>query len=218
MIHIKKHRSPKSLENFKCKHGKFGNMPKAVKEEILTSLLTEQHNLCAYCNCRIPEADAQRRNVAPVTIEHHYPQHPSTGGIRKGADVDYNNMLAVCSGNRGCGNTSDLTCDARKGNIVIKLDPKDIHHIQKIRYRNNGEIYSDNNVLNMDLNDTLNLNSTRLIENRMSVVNEVKKKLSQEKNFYPECRKILEALRDDPKPFCGMLISWLESQVKRYYR
>lgn len=216
MIHIKKHCTPKSLENFKCNHGKFEDMPRDVKEELLRSLLTEQHNLCAYCNCRIPETDAKRRNVPPVTIEHHYPQHPSTGGIRDGADVDYNNMFAVCSGNRGYGNTSDLTCDARKGNTVMKLDPKDQHHINKIRYRNDGTIYSDDTDLNMELNNVLNLNGARLKQNRKRVIDKVKKKLSNNnKNFYSECRKILEALRDNPTPFCGMLINWLESKAER---
>lgn len=66
-------------------------------------------------------------------------------------------MFAVCSGNRGCGCEEKLTCDARKGNDAIKVNPCDESTLRGITYKSNGIIQFSDPVIDEDLNQRLNL-------------------------------------------------------------
>lgn len=112
MIEIKKGREPDNLLHYRQQDGaSYEQMDKEVKEELLGKLLGEQGHICAYCMRRIPERRTLPVGVAPVTIEHWFPRNPeSKEDIGQG--LNYRNMFAVCSGNRGCGNKEGLTCEA----------------------------------------------------------------------------------------------------------
>lgn len=116
MIEIKKGREPDKLLRYRQQKGaSFEDMDKEVKDELLEKLLVEQGHICAYCMRRIPERRALPVGVSPVTIEHWFPRNPkSKEDIGQG--LNYRNMFAVCSGNRGCGEEEGLTCDASRGN------------------------------------------------------------------------------------------------------
>lgn len=104
MIEIKKGKEPEKLLRYRQQDdASYEQMDKEVKEELLEKLLEEQGHICAYCMRRIPEKRALPNGVSPVTIEHWYPRNPkSKEDIGQG--LNYRNMFAVCSGNRGCGN------------------------------------------------------------------------------------------------------------------
>ena len=142
MIEIKKGREPVKLLRYRQQDGaSYEQMDKEVKEELLEKLLEEQGHICAYCMRRIPERRALPTSVASVTIEHWFPRNPESKEDI-GQDLNYRNMFAVCSGNRGCGNKEGLTCDARRGNEPIKVNPCDADTLRGITYMSSGRIQS----------------------------------------------------------------------------
>lgn len=221
MIEIKKGREPVKLLRYRQQDGaSYEQMDKEVKEELLEKLLEEQGHICAYCMRRIPERRALPTGVASVTIEHWFPRNPESKEDI-GQDLNYRNMFAVCSGNRGCGNKEGLTCDARRGNEPIKVNPCDADTLRGITYMSSGRIQSSDPEINEDINERLNLNSESisLPENRKQVlqalIDNVRKKCgTRDISLY--CRRKLEQIRDagDPKmPYVGIMIWWLEKHT-----
>ena len=221
MIKIKKGREPYKLLQYRQQLGAaYEQMDKEVKDDLLARLLQEQGHICAYCMKRIPENRKLPIGVAPVTIEHWYPRNPeSKGDIGQG--LDYKNMLAVCSGNRGCGNREAMTCDARRGNDSIKVNPCDAETLYGITYTSSGIIKSSDPEIDADINERLNLNSgiSSLPENRKRVLQTLidyvsKKHGTGDISLY--CRRKLEKIweMDDPKmPYVGIVIWWLEKHA-----
>ena len=221
MIEIKKGREPDKLLRYRQQEGtSYEQMDKEVKEELLKKLLEEQGHICAYCMRRIPERRNLPVGVAPVTIEHWYPRNTeSKEDIGQG--LTYRNMFAVCSGNRGCGNKEGMTCDARRGNEPIKVNPCDIETLRGITYTSSGRIQSSDLKVDEDINERLNLNSENisLPENRKQVlqalIEDVRKKCGKgDISLY--CRRKLEQIQEmsDPKmPYVGIMVWWLEKHV-----
>ncbi|EPG4687019.1 TIGR02646 family protein, partial [Acinetobacter baumannii] len=94
-------------------------------------------------------------------------------------------MFAVC-----LGTTQDqLHCDSSKGNKQITIDPASRSQLVEsyIRYTNSGEIYVQNNeLLNKELNIILNLNHSRIQNNRQAVLKAVTTQLSKYKGTVPK--------------------------------
>ena len=108
-------------------------------------------------------------------------------------------MLGVCDGGRKV-NDSDydeyhvLCCDASKGKRKIKISPLNLFHMHKIRYSEDGRIYTypKDEILERDINEVLHLNgennldtSTRLLRSRREayrVYVRFIEKLSQKRN------------------------------------
>ena len=105
MIKITKGREPDELLKYrKKKFASYEGMDRSVKDAVIEALMEEQRYMCAYCMRRIPQANGN----PPVSIEHWEAQSSHPEKV-----LDYRNMLAVCSGNRGCGCKDNMTCDAR---------------------------------------------------------------------------------------------------------
>ena len=127
----------------------FNDLDKTIIKE---QLLKEQHCLCAYCMSRI-------RNDNNMRIDHFVPIQTS------GADaLNYANMVGCCNGGssveRKPGIHKVLCCDAAKGEQLLTLNPYNRSHIQKLRYRSDGRIYTypKDEILEHDINFVLNLN------------------------------------------------------------
>ena len=222
MIQIKKGREPDKLLQYRQQeNASYEQMDKDVKEELLDRLLQEQGHLCAYCMSKIPETRELPEGVSAVTIEHWLPRNPDDK-IDVGQGLDYKNMFAVCSGRRGCGSEEGMTCDARKGNSEIKVNPLDAKTLSGITYTANGKIKSSDPIIDEDINIRLNLNgeTTSLSENRMQVLDsllrDIKKRCGTgDISLY--CQRRLEKIMemDDPKiPYAGILIWWLKKHIK----
>jgi uncharacterized protein (TIGR02646 family) len=167
MISIVKGREPTSLQQYRLQSNAVydGSQFTPVKEDIRTQLLQEQGYLCAYCMQRIVD-DQFTTKIEHWHCQNNYPNE----------QLRYTNMLAVCSGNtQGC-----LHCDTKKANHDIKYNPAEpTHRIEsKIKYAG-GKIESTDAEFNIQLNDVLGLNCTRLVENRKETIEAVRIGLSK---------------------------------------
>lgn len=107
MIRIEKKREPRDLSEYrKLPYASYEGMHGAstgrdngedVYHVVLDSLIKEQGCLCAYCMRTIPE----KRGTPAATIEHIIPQSKDPEKA-----LSYQNMLAVCSGNRNAKSSS----------------------------------------------------------------------------------------------------------------
>lgn len=218
VIEIRKGKEPRNLVKYRqLPDASYENMDSHLKADILESLMREQGHLCAYCMRRIPEKRKLPEGVSGATIEHWFPRNPDSGEDH-GQGLDYRNMLAVCSGNRGCGDKRNLTCDAKRGNKVLAVNPCNAETLHSITYTSDGRIKAGDTLIDEDLNERLNLNSEviSLPENRKQVLNALImdiKKNHPTGDIKQYCRRKLEQIRgtDEYKiPFAGILIWWLE--------
>ena len=216
MIEIKKGKEPYELLAYRKKSGaNYDDMD--CKPIVLESLMREQGYLCAYCMRRIPEERELPAGVKPATIEH-WEAQSKTGEDKR---LDYSNMLAVCAGNRGCGDKKNMTCDARRGNMPLTVDPRKAEIISQISYRNNGEIFSVNPDIDRDLNEILGLNNevVSLPQSRKSALDALLKNIRATHptgDIRPYCKKLLNALiqQQIKTPYVGIQICWLKNHIK----
>lgn len=213
MILIKKQSEPATLIGYKKQvETYYEGIPKEIKADILESLLVEQGCVCAYCMKRISKSE--------MTVEHY---------ISQSADVskalEYQNMLGVCLGNRGKKEKAQ-TCDAHRGNKVLTVDPLNPAKIQRIKYRSDGAIYSDDPNIDRDLNDVLNLNcdvlEVSLKKNRKAALAEFIAWASKQKSngglWTKEfLRKVKDQLenRDKQMPYCGIIYADIDRRLNR---
>lgn len=166
---INKGREPVSLQQYRSQADAVYDGPlfTPVKIDIREFLLREQGHLCAYCMQRI------RSNT--MKIDHWRCQDNYSS-----EQLSYNNMLGVCLGNEGLAPVNQ-TCDTRKSNRDLLYSPADpAHHSRlQIRYDGDGKISSCDQAFDFQLNQILNLNWTRLKENRKSVWDAVTTMLSR---------------------------------------
>ena len=215
VIHIVKGKPPKELLEKLCE---LRSTPGASvswenltdREPIRESLCREQGHLCAYCMRKI--------TVASSHVEHIVPQCK----CKPGQDVDYNNLLAVCDGNEGSGQRGALTCDRARQDAPLKVNPLRPETLASIRYRKNGIIYSDDEGIQKDLDETLNLNceAAYLPQNRKAVIAEFYRwleKASQHGNVVGACRKQYEEIAESEckKAFAGVVLYFLARRIRR---
>ena len=236
MIKINKRSAPQKLIELKERIIRKGLTPEQeyrklknpLKEEVRECLMKEQGHLCAYCMRRIPDQRVDGTEIPGVTLEHYIARNmkdaPEMTGT--GLGVDYNNLLAVCSGGRaprGENIERGLTCDASRGNTPLKVNPLDNATLETIYYRNNGEIAAEDIEIEKDLVETLNLNCVRyssLPEGRKKALEPIEEyiaALENEDEMLDECRILLndfEAETDPKTPYCGILIWWLKDYIK----
>lgn len=217
MIHIQKQSPPKKFVKFlqQNKNAHFDDMPYDVKQILRDSLLKEQGYLCAYCMSRIDD----EKNIK---IEHYVPRNNEN-------ELDYENLLAVCKGNLAGNDEKHQHCDTKKGNKTLEIDPKNKNHISQISYETNGTIYSKNKKINDDLNITLNLNDDEgyLKNNRKTALNALKKaiklKYTDKTATLDFLRKVLNLYTNldengQLKPYCGILIEYLEKKINKWQK
>lgn len=159
MKHITKENEPNSLiEHRTKKHACYDNIPTDAKKDLKEALLNEQGHVCCYCMKRIHFED--------MKVEHWKPQKYVE------LSLCYNNMMGVCNGNEG--NPRHLQCcDTHKGEDELSVNPLDSNLEALIKYRSDGTIFSDDEIVNNDLNEALNLNYQTLKENRKSVIDDI---------------------------------------------
>lgn len=203
MILIKKKSEPHSLTTYKKTiNASFDNQPSKVKEDLRKSLLEEQGYICAYCMKRIEES-------TDIKIEHYEARNRTN-------ELSYKNLLVVCKGNEGSSKERQ-TCDTKKGNRVLHIDPQKIGDISTIFFIRNGEVKSTNLLFQKDLDEVLNLNDKfgNLISARKSALKALQKKIT------PMNKKQIEKLYNKLKSaerkieYVGILLWYLEKKIKR---
>lgn len=209
MIFIKKGNVPNIFSDTKRKYENYDNLRESSKNVLKEYLIKEQGGLCAYCMTRI--------NLNNSTIEHYIPRNGINGDMSK--SLDYDNLFAVCMNERNSGEKS-RHCDVSKGDNLITIDPRKESDILQIKYKRDGEIYSDNGDFENDLNNTLNLNVTTLRKNRRSALDSALKSMARiNKNTWKEeyVKKHLKALeqRAEKTEYIGIIVYELSKRLKR---
>lgn len=230
MIPIKKGEEPERLallhqreidENLTPEQA-YKKLRRRLKSQVRHSLVVEQGGLCAYCMCRIP-GEGLPEGISPIVIEHFIPRNPEIG-CNEGLGLDYNNLLAVCHGNRapkGCRFYDDLTCDAHRGNTNFrKVNPCKPETLKSIYYELDGRISATDPDVRYDLTVTLNLNcpSSPLVKEREAMLNQLITYLGMvpEDELMDQCRLYLDHFLSEtyPKtPYVGILIWYLKSML-----
>lgn len=220
MIEIKKSKEPNELLTYRLQeYASYKDMPSDIKEVVLDSLMEEQGHLCAYCMRRIPV-----KNGHPTaTIEHLNPQN----SVSEEEKLNYRNMLAVCPGNRNATDNNDKSCDAFRGSLPttkqgLTVNPLNASTLRKIKYKGNGIIYSDNEIIDSDLNEKLNLNCKAMLlpECRANALRALQEEVmrnypgrSAGKDYFKRLLEKYTRADSYKAPYVGILIKWLETKV-----
>lgn len=168
------------------------------KRKVLETLLVEQGHLCAYCMCRIGT------DGHPATIEHLIPQHPDGSAADGELSLEYHNLVAVCDGRGGA------TCDKRRGNAPLTVDPTKSHTLETIYYRRDGRIDAHDESVKHDIQITLGLNNTHtnLCANRLESMRAIEKVVTS--TFK---RRGIENNRSAKKSVCLKILKKFEGQT-----
>lgn len=226
MKQITKTQEPHSLIEHRAKGGTYAGLAHDTKEELKNSLLAEQGNICCYCLCRIPHTLKQEE------IEKHYPdckiEHFECQSENQDKELKYSNLLLACNGKHGFPKQMQ-TCDTAKGEKELSFNPSDTtKNIEDfIKYSANGEIRSDNEIIDKELNEILNLNTLDLkgirkvfykdIQER--IIREGKKKpgLNIQKRFYEsEKQQLLTQKKGKFIPYCMIGVYLINKKLRRY--
>ena len=233
---IIKHKEPADLRNHRLKSGTdyesfcyeigLGDIQPATGFRKL--LLDEQGYLCAYCMRRIPHKHIEKYSEQEIEkddmkVEHRVSQQDSESKAQK-LDITHSNMFGCCTG--GKGKTRKFqTCDTRKREDAIALDPTNEQHIKTINYGTDGEIVSTDADFDKDLNDTLNLNEKDLKLRREAIFQSVSKKTTRDlktlmdrkaKNEYlnKQISWWLEPKDGKYKEYCMVAVVYLQNRLR----
>lgn len=202
---IKKGPEPATLtQHRKQPHADYDNY--ADKAVLRQALVTEQRGLCCYCQSRI------RATPEDMKIEHwqcqtNYP----------GRQLDFGNLHGACKGNEGQP-IDRQHCDTRKGNRDLRISVCDPAHPveHKIRFLGDGEITSADEAVRTEINEVLNLNLSRLKENRKSALTGFLQGLGNAKlDHARELPKWDGSLGTELPPFSQIVAHYLLKKLKR---
>lgn len=207
MIYIEKGIEPHGLTQYRLStpNASYDGMPTNVKDDIKNHLLNEQCFICAYCMTQI--------QLNRTTIEHYVPQ-----SVERDKDLEYGNMLGVCRGNEGNPYTQQ-TCGSHRQNRTLTVNPLQMSSVEIISYSRSGQIKSTNAEIDYDLNETLNLNVSFLVNNRKAVLATMIEKLSVQKktgSWKNMANKYIAKLNNPTKktPYCGILLWYLNMKIR----
>lgn len=195
----------------------FDNIPLVTKEELRQNLLSEQGHICCYCMKRIPE------HTSPYMKVEHYKCQDNFGALQ----LTYNNLFGACTGNEGKPKITK-TCDTKKGNTDLTINPISTLPICEtlFKYNSEGEISAiDGNAdINRQLNDVLNLNMQTLKDGRSEIYLQVQERVRSEnkkrdkalfvKFLKQEKEKWLERTDNKYKPYCSVAVYYLTKKIK----
>lgn len=213
---------PAKLLKHRKQGGQYADLPREVKEQTRKALLEDQRFLCCYC----------MRSIHPekhrVRIEHHESQSSATD-----RDLDWDNLLAACSGADKTRSRDEddraarriprdrQTCDYRKGDEPIAINPL-TSNVDAIEYLATGRLLHADERLQQDIDERLNLNAPFLMGARKSarnrLIGDLEAKLGATRHWTKEqLTRYLEGLRGKPRldPFMGVLERELERQISK---
>lgn len=167
MKYIAKGASPQEFEDWKGLQNEdwiptWNNFRNPEKSIVRESLLNEQGYICCYCGGRI-------RNNHTTEIEHLKPRSICTEHEK----LNYGNLLASCNGGRLRNKASvELSCNARRGDNILNINPLESNCEERFLYTASGEIIpkveGDREV--SEAIDTLGLNIQRIKNRRKAVL------------------------------------------------
>ena len=218
MRFIKKKQQPQSLIEAKktVPLPKYGELDTQVKDDIRTHLLEEQGFICCYCMQRI-EANKMKIEHYKAQNEDKYPE----------LQLEFGNMLAACKGEIENDPRNILHCDSAKGKEdLVLINPHDAskkYIFEQLKYTASGEIKSDNEDVQKELEKILNLNQEQLKNLRKSIIDGIVEMISRGFKKEPVKKSFLENqiekanTRKKAKlsPFCQVKIYYLEKKLRQ---
>lgn len=119
------------------------NKDSGGKNKVGISLLLEQGYLCAYCMQRINNAEKIEHWKAQKTLKD-----------RPNETLNYNILLAVCSGVLEISSAIVHHCDTKRGNLkgddTLTINPTNANIMRFVKYGKNGQIYFDSDDLELN--------------------------------------------------------------------
>jgi uncharacterized protein (TIGR02646 family) len=206
---IQKGAEPGTLtQHRKQPHADYDNYPD--KDALRIALVAEQRGLCCYCQSRI------RPSPEHMKIEHWQCQdaHPDR-------QLDFSNLHGACRGGEGRP-YREQHCDTRKGNDVLCFsvcDPtRPIEN--KIHFKGDGRISSDDPAIENDINGVLNLNLALLVINRKAVLTAFQERLASGQRLDParELAKWDGSQSGELAPFAQIVVYYLRKRHARAIR
>jgi uncharacterized protein (TIGR02646 family) len=180
------------------------------KNKLQDVILEEQGYICAYCNRRIhkglPETDEQLR------IEHIEPK-----STYPDKTFDYYNLVGACYGDQRENERTvpprSLHCDVKKDDNEIPngLFPTNINCETNILYDIEGMTSSKDNLIDTAINNILNLNCVKLVNDRKNVLFPLIEIETQE-----EAAIFISAYKEKDdnnqyRPYSGVVINFLKN-------
>jgi uncharacterized protein (TIGR02646 family) len=208
MRNIHKNPEPTSLTQHRCNtNTDYDNY--AEKDDLRSSLVSEQRGICCYCMQRI-QAESDKMKIEHWQSQDLYPER----------QLEYSNLLGVCRG--GEGQKKDRQhCDTKKGNLDLTFCPANpAHNIEdKIRFLGDGKIESTDDRFNKEINEILNLNEGVLVRNRKGVLEAFRQGLIQRQPSDADLRRELRKWNGDNggdlDPFCQIVVYYLRKKIAR---
>lgn len=142
----------------------------AVKDDIRDSLVRDQFHLCCYCLRRISKGlrpNTAKPNAPAIVhkkVEHWQPQH-----AHPDLQLAWPNLLGACLGGEGFPRSAQ-TCDTRKGESMITLNPLDSAHVVTLFCTSDGRLCSTNGTFQDDIDERLGLNHAILVGDRRAIL------------------------------------------------
>lgn len=237
MIPIQKGKGPEALDQLRLlaleqglsENEAYAKLSNPLKGEVRQRLMCEQGHLCAYCMRQLPDRRIlpEDKGFVGTYIEHWVPRSEQSGKA-----LDYQNMLAVCSGGqkpapgektnhrKGC-----LTCGDHREHTPLTVNPTIPSTLSTIFYHEDGRIDAKDENVRKDLQQTLNLNcesaGSALPMERKRALEAVQQDIIEMVNdpteFQKRCREQLAFWDNetDPKtPFVGIILWWLRHQLQ----
>jgi uncharacterized protein (TIGR02646 family) len=208
MRYIRKGPEPRALvEHRLSPHATYENLP---KEELQERLAREQGFLCCYCMQRISPTPRGMK------IEHWVAQSSS-----EDRRLDWRNLLGACLGNEGRP-WREQHCDTRKGDAALTINPLDERCERLIHFLADGSVDSPMPAIQTDLQETLNLNSARLKNNRKAVLDaflEVMRRKHSGSTWSEDILRRELAYVQEPdamgmlRPYCQVPVYWLKKRL-----
>jgi uncharacterized protein (TIGR02646 family) len=224
MKHITKTQEPQSLVQHRANQpAYYHNLPLGAMNDLRTNLLSEQGHICCYCMKRITQKIEKDGTVTPQMKVEHYKCQDNHSAFQ----LNYSNLLGACTGNEG--NPKKLqTCDTKKGNIDITINPtlSNPNCETQIKYLSNGEIHSNDPVIENELTEVLNLNMQSLVDGRREVYETVQKQVEIESKkcangnirrryFERELQRWLTLDSGKFKPYCMVAVYYLKKKIRQ---
>ena len=213
MRNIQKQSEPISLTRHRCRsNSNYGNY--AEKDDLRTSLVSEQRGICCYCMRRIYPT------LEKMKIEHCQSQSPNKFPAKQ---LDYTNLLGACLGGLGKPRR-DQHCDTRKGDDDISFNPANSKHdVERLfKFPGTGRIEAINandKQLQSEIDEVLNLNHSILVDNRKAVIDSFTEFLRREKVRDVDLPKYLATWEGknggELEPFCQVVVYYLRKKIDR---
>jgi uncharacterized protein (TIGR02646 family) len=187
-----------------------------VKDAVREALLRDQLALCCYCMGRISK-DTRPHPTNPdapalflMKVEHWQSQVAFPA-----LQLAWPNLLGVCPGGEGR-SPSDQTCDTRKGEEAILLDPLDPTYVATLHCTSAGRLGSTDPRFQADIDERLNLNHRVLVAERKAMLTRALGRLQVKYRAasIPESavRKLIDELETPASgklaAFCSVLRLW----------